>query len=484
MTIRIYLLAVSMAALAVLAVAQDQAPSTPAPQNQQVPNSVDNGTRSVPAPAISAIGGLQNPSGSSDASNLPEIPALLGGIGVSPAFLSEMERSNYLRGGVNVGATYDDNPLLLSSGAVGNASVSIFPNLSVEQTSSRMRWKLGYAGGLTINQRFTNENQGSHSLIFDSQYRLSPHVNLRVAESFSLTTGFFDAGTGVNVGGLGGGNGSLLLPLSTTRSTLTTVETNYHFALNDLIGASGSFYDMHFTNPATDVPPGTQLTNQLTNGQTTSGSAFWLHRIFRGDWGGTTYRFQRISFTGGDTGVHSFLAVDTLSISTRLALTGFVGPQYAVNNGLLPGGTQATQSSDWSLAGGVDGVWRDERTSVSAGYSRNISDGGGIFGAVRLQTIHGSLRREIVPGWTGSVFASHGSNLAILLPSPTSVSSITLTSVGVTAERNVGRSMGLRIGYNHDLEKESGSTPASALNAGRNRVFVTLSYQWAKPLGM
>ena len=57
-----------------------------------------------------------------------------------------------------------------------------------------MRWTLGYAGGLTVNQKITNQNQGSHNVIFDSQYRLSPHVNLRVAENFSLTTGFFDAG--------------------------------------------------------------------------------------------------------------------------------------------------------------------------------------------------------------------------------------------------------------------------------------------------
>jgi len=48
---------------------------------------------------------------------------------------------------------------------------SRFPQLSIEQTSSRLRWKLAYAGGLTINQRLTNQDQGSHNLNFDSQYR-------------------------------------------------------------------------------------------------------------------------------------------------------------------------------------------------------------------------------------------------------------------------------------------------------------------------
>ena len=73
-------------------------------------------------------------------SDLPQIPALLGGTGISSAFLPELERSNYLRGGVNVGAVYDDNPLLASTGQVSNTSESIFPNIKIEESSSRMRW--------------------------------------------------------------------------------------------------------------------------------------------------------------------------------------------------------------------------------------------------------------------------------------------------------------------------------------------------------
>ncbi|MGB0108716.1 MAG: hypothetical protein WBP52_09455, partial [Terriglobales bacterium] len=150
-----------------------------AAQNPPAQSSGDDGSRTAPAAALSAIAGMQIEGGAEDTSgSLPQIPALLGGTGISAAFLSELERSNYLRGGVNVGATYDDNPLLLPSGEVGNASVSIFPNISIQESSSRMRWSLGYAGGLTVNQRFTNQDQGSHNLTFDSQYRLSPHVNL------------------------------------------------------------------------------------------------------------------------------------------------------------------------------------------------------------------------------------------------------------------------------------------------------------------
>jgi hypothetical protein len=467
-----------VAGLQVLSAGQNPPPQNPPAQS---PGGDDASARTAPAAALSAIAGMQTEGGTEDtSSDLPQIPGLLGGIGISPAFLSEMERSNYLRGGVNVGAAYDDNPLLLSIGQSSNTSESIFPNIKIDQRSSRMRWTLGYAGGLTVNQRFTNQNQGSHNLNFDSQYRLSPHVNLRVAEDFSLTTGFFDAGNGTGVvAGSGGPNASLITPLATQRSSATTVETNYHFALNDLIGASGSFNDSHFSNPA----GGAQL--QLTDTQTASGSAFWLHRIFGANWGGASYRFDRIAFNGGETRVHSLLAVDTLNLSKRVTLTGFIGPQYSENQGMAPGGSQPTPNA-WSVAGGAEGGWRDQHTSVSAGYSRTISDGGGVLGAVRLQNVHGNFRRQLTPGWAAALNVSHGTNQALTVPP----SSINLTSAGISLERNVGKSLGLRMGYSHDFQQQFGvpgptpTSPPQTFDASRNRIFVTLSYQWAKPLGM
>jgi hypothetical protein len=468
-----------IAGLQVFSVGQNPPAENPPAQNPG--SNTDNG-RTAPAAALSAIAGMQG-DGSADegaSSDLPQIPMLLGGAGISSSFLSELKRSNYLRGGVNVSVAYDDNSLLVPTGATGNTSVSIFPNISIEESSSRMRWKLGYAGGLTINENLVSQNQDSQSLNFDSQYRLSPHMNLRVAENFSLTTGFFDAGNGTgSVEGSGGPNTSLITPLATERSSATTVETNYHFALNDLIGASGSFYDFHFSNPGE-----TQLTTALTSSQTASGSAFWLHRIFSGDWGGLSYRFDRVTFSGGESQVHSFFAVNTLNFSNRFTLTGFVGPQYSDNQGLVPGAQQSTQFTSWSVAGGVEGGWKNQGTSLSAGYSRIISDGGGLLGVVRLQNVHGNFRRELVAGWAVAVTGSYGANHELIGP-PGSARTIDLTSAGVSVERNLRKSVGLRMGYTHDFQQQFGlAAPATMENASRNLVFVTLSYQWAKPLGM
>jgi hypothetical protein len=459
-------------------------PMLAAGQSAPAQNSGDesNATRSVPAGALSGVVGVNTQSEDESSEDLPRIPAMLGGQGSSLAFRPEMERSNYLRGGVNVGAGYDDNAFLAPSGQVGNTTFSVFPNIAIEQSTSRMRWSLGYGGGLTVNQRLSNGNQGSHDLNFDSEFRVSPHVNLRVAEDFALTAGIFGAtaGTGVQ-SGAGGTNGTLITPLANRRSSQTVVETNYHFALKDVVGASGSFYDLHYSDVSTGG-------GTLANTRSATGSAFWLHQLVRGDWAGISYRFQRLTFDpSGETRVHAFTVTNTLNLSKTFSVSAFIGPEHSDNHGVAATGLAAgkvSSFSDWSVSGGVEGGWQKERTSLTAGYSRQVSDGGGILGAVRLQNIHAAVRRELIPGWAATLGVTHGSNESLTLTSSTSATSIETTSVGASLDRNIGRSLGFQIGYYHDFQNQAGSiNPTQNFDANRNRFSVTLSYQWVKPLG-
>jgi hypothetical protein len=455
-----------------------------AAQNPPAQNTGDGSstTRSTPAGALSGIVGSDTQFEDQSGVDLPSLPAVLGGPGSSLAFLSEMERSNYLRGGVNIGVGYNDNALLAPSGQVGDTSYMVFPNIAIEQSTSRMRWKLGYAAGFTVNQQLSNQNQGMHNLNFDAEFRLSPHVNLRAAEDFSRTTGIFGAGTGAGFQTApGGSNVNLITPLANTMSSQTVVATNYHFALKDVVGASGSFDALHYSDVSTGA-------GTLENTQTASAAAFWLHQLFRGDWGGLSYVLQRMTFDpSGETRVQTFGAMNTLSLSKTVTLIAFIGPQYSENQGVAATGPNAGQSStfnDWSLGGGVEGNWQTKRTSVAAGYSKRVSNGGGILGAVGAHNVHAAVRREFLPGWKATFEATYGSNEAITLLAANSATSIKTTSVGASLERNIGRSLGFRIDYLHDFQNQSGSSdPSQNFDANRNRFSVTLSYQWAKPLG-
>jgi hypothetical protein len=449
---------------------------------QNPPAQGNDASRSTPAPALSGVIGMDSPMPEEDANgDLPQIPPMLGGPKMSLVLRSESERSNYIRGGLNVGGAYDDNALLTPHNTLGNTTFSVFPNISIEQARSRMKWTLGYAAGLTVNERLSSRNQGSHDLNFDAQFRLSPHVNLRIAEDFSLTSGFFDSGNGGAVIGNGGPNASLIQPLSKQRSSSTVAEANYHFALKDVIGASGSFSDLHFSDVPSDVSTGFNLTNT----RTAAGSAFWLHGLFGRDWAGVSYRFQRVTFDpNGETRVHSITAVDTIDLPGRFTISGFVGPEYSDNQGVDPASGLAIHFSDWSLSGGAEVGWQKEHTSLAAGYSRQISNGGGVLGVVRFQGVHGQVRQQLLSGWAVGVGSSYGNNQSLTVPTAGTAGKINSTTVAASLERNLGKSLGLRMGYEHDFQDQIGvADPTLQGTAHRNRFSVTLGYQWARPLG-
>ena len=71
------------------------------------------------------------------------------------------------------------------------------------------------------------------------------------------------------------------------------------------------------------------------------------------------------------------------------------------------------------------------------------------------------------------------------MPFAISATSIDLTSAGFSLERNLNKSFGLHFGYRHDFQQQFGVPGlVKTLDASRNLVFVTFSYQWLKPLGM
>lgn len=460
-----------------------QATAAQNPAGETAPTQGTQTPREAPPAPLSGIMGMDTAIEQEDTSAiLPHIPSVLGGAGPTLEFSAEQERTNYLRGGINVGATYDDNTSLVPAGAVSNTTYSVFPDIRIEQTFPRMRWDLGYAAGLTVNQRLSNRNQGSHAINFDSQFRLSPHVNLRAAEVFSLTTGLFDSGTSI-VAGLPGSNGTPIAPLSKQRNSSTTGELDYHFKLKDLMGFSGTFDDLHFSD---------QGTASLVNTRAESGAAFWLHGFGR-NWLGITYRFQHIGFTptegssgvvGGTSDVHSILALNTTTLPSHFTFTAFAGPQYSDNHGVLPDGDTSSNFTDWSFAGGVELDWQTQRSGMTVGYSRQISSGAGLLGVSRVQGVHGGFRQQLFPGWAVAVSGSYGRNEALTIPVAGGTTSIDAATVGASLERNLGRSLTLRLGYNHDFQDQTGTTDTTlAGNAHRNRYFVTVGYQWTRPLG-
>ena len=409
--------------------------------------------------------------------------------GTSLAFIPELARTNYLDAGFSLGTTFDDNALSTSSDRVSDFGYSIFPNIDLRQSRGRLNWMLDYSGGFTINQRLSERNQGSHNLGFEAEYRLSPHVNLLLRDHFAMTTGLFsEFNQNENFSSasvLQRPNQFVVTPLAKQDTNLGTAQVSYQFSASSQVGASGTSYWSHYK----DAPVGTELIDTDTQ----EAEGFYNHRLSARNLVGTTYRFQRLTFSPmeNDTLVHSVLATYTFLIKPNVTLSVFAGPQHTNTNTQLTVPTivlplvyfisTPIQQQDWSTAAGGSFSWNGQRTSIVGSASRSVSDGGGVLGAVNLTSVDGSIRRQVSRNYAANFSVAYGDNQSIS-PTAAPYSSLKSTFASLTLDRTFNNHLGLNLGYGRALQLERNIAPGST-EVNHNRAWIAISYSFSRPLG-
>ena len=418
------------------------------------------------------------------------VPALINGEVTSLSFSSELARTNYLSGGVTVGATYDDNVLSNSSKPVGGYTASILPYIAIDQSRARLHWNLNYAAGFVANQRLSDQNQQSHNVGADLKYRLSPHLDLRLTDHFLYTTNFFDL-LQQNVGTPGSGalqqpNQSVITPLAKRISNLGTAEMNYQFSPNDMLGGSGTFYNSRFRDPPTGAI-------DLLNTDTQQADGFYTHRLARSYWIGGAYEFQQLSFSPGvdRATTHSFLLFNTIYLRPRMSISVFGGPEHwdydsqvitqVVTVPVVVVISSPASSQRWTYAAGASFNWQGERTSVQLGASRRISDGGGVLGPVELVSAQAALRQKLRRSLTLAFGGIVGDN-RLLANFNGAAAQLRSASGSAAIEQILGRNFMVSLGYGRDYQRQSGGTPPPT-DVNHNRGWISLSYNFSRAIG-
>jgi len=470
------LLAVGM--ILVTSLGAQQAPEETTPAPQETPK------RTEPATAVSAP--VLTSSLEPDASDVTieqhvvPVPAIVGGFAPTLAFSSAADRANLLSLGLNVGGSYDDNALITPTDAISNWSYSIFPNISIQQTRNRLRWDLAYAAGFTVNEGFSANNQGSHDLTLNVLYRLSPHVNLILSDHFTVTSGIFEqlgSNSTPQPGSSGAASGTAILPLSNQLNNSTSALLGYQFSANDAVGVSGTYFLANFR----DVPADS---TQLLDTRSAQAAGFYTHRVTPRNWAGVSYRFQRLMFTegSGETLIHSILLFDTITLPGKVSISFFAGPESVeVTSPLVGAPVSSTEGKQWSAAAGASFNWTGQRTSLFGDFVRRTNDGGGLQGPTQSISVNGGVRQRMGRSWTLSATGGHGKNDS-LTESPSTPPSIQFTSLSASIERKIRESISLLAGYSHEIQKgQDFALPDE--NAHRNRVWFSVSYSFARPLG-
>lgn len=388
------------------------------------------------------------------------------------------ERSNYLLGGITFNAAYSDNVLGSTAFApVSDISYSVWPTIALDETTTRLHTTLTYAPGFTFYQHTSAYNQADQNLSADVRYRLSPHVTAWMHDGFQKTSNVFNSpeqGLDIAVSGSPQAlSNTIVSPLADQLSNSGNVGITYQFSANAMVGANGAFTNLHYPNP--NQVPG------LYDGATRGGTAFYAFRITPQHYVGVTYQYQDLlaypAQVTNETQTHAAMFFYTFYPSTRVSFSLFGGPQYySAGVQFNAAGTLIAASRQaWTPAAGASVNWQLQRTSVALSYFHTVSGGNGLVGAVQLDSATASLRQQLTRNLSGEISGAYANNGILTANSPGGHSVIASAAL----QRQVGAHFNAQAGYTR-LHQDY--TFFSA-HPDTNREWVSVSYQFARPLG-
>jgi hypothetical protein len=273
-------------------------------------------------------------------------------------------------------------------------------------------------------------------------------------------------------GGVAVPNNSVIAPLADTLTNNANVSMTYQFSANGMIGASGTFTNLHYPNEA-QVPG-------LYDSSSRGGSAFYNHRLSKMHYIGATYQYQMFlaypTVGQSETQTHSVYLFYTLYLRPTLSISAFGGPQYS--------NTQqfgVPTMTGWTPAGGASMSWQGKLTSFAASYSRSINSGGGLSGAVEASTASRSFRRQLTRMLSISVGGSYASN-DVLDAFPAFNNGGQTISGNASVQRQIGEHFNVQAQYTR-LHQSYSEIAAISSAPDRTVGAVRISYQFSRPLG-
>ncbi len=435
-----------------------------------------------PAPAFGAAGNNADNANNQSSDQMVAPPPVSGqNFATAPA---SAERSNYLRGGLIFTTAYTDNAQGPVNGhQVSDVSYSLAPMIALDKTTTRVHAVLTYAPGFTFYHRDSSLNEADQNASIDFSYRVSPHVTFNARDTFQKSSNVLNQPELLTTTSISGSaqtpNFSIVAPIADVLRDSGNTGVSYQFALNQMIGASGTFSSLHYPNPA-QVPG-------LFDSSSQGASAFYALRISKKHYVGATYEYQRLAsyptYGLNETQTHALLLFYTLYPSSRLSISFFGGPEHAetVNATAQPLGVRFPQTRQWTPSAGASLSWQGRLTGFALSYVHTISSGGGLIGAVQLDGATASVQQKISKNFAASFGGAYAQN--DVLGSPiTGTNNGHSLSANVSLQRQFREHLSVQLGYTR-LHQAYAGVAVISLTPDTNREFVGVSYQFSRPLG-
>jgi len=219
----------------------------------------------------------------------------------------------------------------------------------------------------------------------------------------------------------------------------------------------------------------------LYDSSSSGGSAFYTHRLSKKNYVGAIYQYQRIvayPLAGqSETQTQTASLFYTVYLQPNLSMSISGGPQHTeVNQTALP------TWQAWTPAGAVSLGWQEHHTSFAASYFRTITGGGGLLGAYQSNRINGSLRQQLTQNWNVGIAGGYSIYKTVDPLFSLSNSGGHTVWGNASIQRKLDAHINAELGYTR-LYQSYSSVAAVSTFPNVNREWISISYQFARPLG-
>ena len=403
-------------------------------------------------------------------------PPPVGG-GAYPGTVGSDERSNYLAGGLVFTGAYIDNLMEESvTSPISDETYSFLPTIRFDRRTPRQLQSLSYSSGFTLYQNTSQLNSVAQDATASYQFRISPYAVLVLQDTFRQNNNLYNQSNPFTAGGVSGtpgqSNAALISPYQNQLTNSSSAGVHYQYAKNAMIGGSGSYSFQQFSAPVS--------VSGLNNEGTAGASGFFSRRIAGSHYVGVTYQFSKFvthpidTYTLTQTAFGFYTHYFTQSFSVSI----LGGPEHYIT-----WSPTAPSQAAWTPAVEASLGWQTLRANVAATYAHMVSGAGGLIGTYHSDTAGLTGRLAFSRTWGGGAnvnyarFNSVNSNAAIAFG--TGGNSI---FGGMYLDHRITERVSAQAGYGH-FHQDFAGIPAASTFPDSNRVNISITYQFNRPLG-
>jgi len=391
---------------------------------------------------------------------------------------------DFLLVGLNTGSTYDDNLFGNNKRRSGGVYLLVGPSVSINREGSHLSLALNYQPQFQIYPRDTGLNTLDQIFGFDASYRMSSRVTFRARTNAFYTTGLIQPTQNEEfLPGLSyptSLNQTVYTPTVKQLSSSSRIDASYQASRHDSVG-------VYIGESLLDFSRQGSTSADLQNTNEDDAGLLYQHRLGIHKTLGAIYQFEQIHFgPESRTTVHSVFLSYAQQISPSVTISVFGGPQrsklaepiyFSLSTFSI---SVPISSASWNWGFGGTLTKRLEKSVFELGAQHQVSNGGGLIGAVVSTSVGTSVRwqptvwRRLIGRWDTIWNLNYGKNSSLGSGALAGTYSSVIAEFGM--ERSLTDKVDIRLAYDFLHQRGSGESPL-VVNIDRNLFSIQFSYR-------